>query len=185
MIIIFISIARKKWAAEVVPEDDLKDYYMIDMEMHIFFYKKDSKSIKKAYTQKGGLAAIKIGLKILDERGPTTIDNNYNKFYENLGKNLHKVQSTKSSAKIPSFPFASTFLSRVPPYLFYEGSLDHPPCDESVTWFISDGSLITKDLLNEFRKINLDEGDKSNVRPPQALNKREVKSVNTYKSNEE
>ncbi|XP_033213828.1 carbonic anhydrase 1-like [Belonocnema kinseyi] len=142
------------------------------MEMKIFFYRADLKSFEKAETQKGGLAAFSVGLK----SGYGTPDH----LFDNLERNLHKVQSINSSSEITPFRFASifdytsTFLS----FYFYDGSLDYPPCSESVSWFIVDYvDAITDNLIRGFRNIKLAEGDVSNVRPPQALNKRQVKNV--------
>ncbi|XP_033212430.1 carbonic anhydrase 14-like [Belonocnema kinseyi] len=98
------------------------------------------------------------------------------KVFDNLEKNLHKVRSRNAVTDIPPFDLNKTIDNRVVPFVFYEGSLDYPPCMESVTWFVDDdGSSIHKNLVNELRKIKLDEGDVSNIRPTQAINKRPLK----------
>ncbi|XP_033215466.1 carbonic anhydrase 6-like [Belonocnema kinseyi] len=146
-----------------------------DMEMHMFFYRTDLKSFDKAESQKGGLVAFSMEFS-------SRYDNPENLF-DNLERSLHKVRSPNTTAEVPSFPFADDFkgISSMVPFTFYEGSLDYPPCSESVSWFlvVSRGA-IPKGLINEFTKIKLAEGDTSNVRPTQDLNKRKIYTVYTW-----
>ncbi|XP_033213807.1 putative carbonic anhydrase 3 [Belonocnema kinseyi] len=93
---------------------------------------------------------------------------------------LDKVQSPNSTAEITSTALVNILSNNVPPLAFYEGSLEYPPCSESVIWFINDSeNSVSGDQLNAFRKIKLANDDVSNVRPAQALNDREVKRVYT------
>ncbi|XP_033213825.1 carbonic anhydrase 14-like [Belonocnema kinseyi] len=104
-------------------------------------------------------------------------------YYDIIEKNVHKVESINSSAVIPSFPIASIFNDKRQRFLFYEGSLEYPPCYESVTWFEDNiFSPISDALLRGFRKVKLAEGDLSNIRPLQELNNRQVKTVSNLQN---
>ncbi|XP_033213820.1 carbonic anhydrase 7-like [Belonocnema kinseyi] len=88
------------------------------------------------------------------------------------------VRSPNSTAEIKLFPLLNCFDNGYTPFLFYEGSLDYPPCSESVTWFIVEAGIpVIDSVVKEFKKVKLAEGDVSNVRPTQPLNKRQVKYV--------
>ncbi|XP_033213810.1 carbonic anhydrase 7-like [Belonocnema kinseyi] len=89
-------------------------------------------------------------------------------FFDELEKNLHKVQSINSTAVTPPMRLTSLVDDSSPHFLFYKGSLDYPPCSESVTWFTYIPTIYVRSkLVNEFRKIKLAEGDVTNVRPVQ------------------
>ncbi|XP_033213813.1 carbonic anhydrase 6-like [Belonocnema kinseyi] len=152
---------------------------MTDMEMHFYFYKKDLKSFKNAQSQKDGLA----GLKVAFSTG--LIDFNDHVF-DNLVKNLHKVQSPNSTAVIRAIPIFESILNKSqPPFDYYKGSLDYPPCSESVIWIEFQPNYPTnKNLVNAFRKIKLAEEDVSNVRPYQALNGRQPHLVHLQGSHD-
>ncbi|XP_033213821.1 carbonic anhydrase 7-like [Belonocnema kinseyi] len=97
---------------------------------------------------------------------------------DDFSETLHKIRSPNSTAEIKPFPLLNDFDNAYTSFLFYEGSLDYPPCSESVTWFIVEYPIhVIDSVLNEFKKIKLSEGDVSNVRPTQPLNKRELKYV--------
>ncbi|XP_033213823.1 carbonic anhydrase 7-like [Belonocnema kinseyi] len=102
---------------------------------------------------------------------------------DDLSKTLHKVQSPNSTAEIKPFPLLNDFDKDYSSFIFYEGSLDYPPCSESVTWFIVEVAYqVIDSVVKEFKKIKLAEGDVSNVRPMQPLNKRQVKYVGSHNS---
>ncbi|XP_033213822.1 carbonic anhydrase-related protein-like [Belonocnema kinseyi] len=167
--------APKKWAEEVDATAQEEDSFLYDiyMEMHLFFYRTDLKSFEKAQKQKGGLAVFKMAFQ--------SRFLNPEHLFDNLEKKLHKVQSPNSTTEITPFRLLSHFDDLYTPFIFYEGSLDYPPCLESVTWFIYEtGTAIKESLVKEFRKIKLANGDVSNVRPTQPLNKRQVKIVFTH-----
>ncbi|XP_033213838.1 carbonic anhydrase 7-like [Belonocnema kinseyi] len=99
--------------------------------------------------------------------------------FDDLANNLKKVESINSTTDIPPFVITGA-VDPVPAYLFYKGSLDYPPCSESVTWFLYDSEVfITADLLNGLRKVKLSEGDVSNFRPAQPINNRQIKTMMT------
>ncbi|XP_033223470.1 carbonic anhydrase 1-like [Belonocnema kinseyi] len=168
--------APKEWTEVINVDPQFKSIYMQYMNMHVYFYKEDLKSFKKAETQKDGLAAFKLHMEFLE--GVLLL--------KDLEKNIHKVQSINSTAELHPIPLAS-FAYRdgsegSSQSLFYKGSLDYPPCSESVTWFEPVlGVSISEGLLNGFRKIKLEGGDVSNVRPLQPINKRPIKWVTSNK----
>ncbi|XP_033213826.1 carbonic anhydrase 7-like [Belonocnema kinseyi] len=104
---------------------------------------------------------------------------NPERIFDNLERSLHKVQSLNSTAEVPPFRVASILENSA--FLFYEGSLDYPPCSESVSWILYESSYPITDGL----KIKLSDGDVSNVRPPQALNNRRINNVYNHKGNED
>ncbi|XP_033215385.1 carbonic anhydrase 7-like [Belonocnema kinseyi] len=164
--------APKKWVEQKDPTAQEEDsfLYQIDMEMHVFFYRKDLKSFEKAETQKGGLAVFKMAFQ---SGYPIP-----NPLFNSLENKLHKVQSPNSTAEITPFRLLGDFDDLYTSFIFYEGSLDYPPCSESVTWFIVQGGTgVSDSLLKGFKKIKLANGDVSNVRPTQPLNKRQVMIV--------
>ncbi|XP_033223471.1 carbonic anhydrase 1-like isoform X1 [Belonocnema kinseyi] len=166
--------APKEWTEAINYDPQYKFIDMQYMDMHLYFYKENLKSFEKAESQKDGLAAFKLKILFLEE----------DPLFKDLEKNIHKVQSKINSTvelhPIPLASFAVTDVSQESlQFLFYKGSIDYPPCSESVTWFEPDfGGSISESLLNEFRKVKLEGGDVSNVRPPQAVNKRPTKWVN-------
>ncbi|XP_033223473.1 carbonic anhydrase 1-like isoform X2 [Belonocnema kinseyi] len=165
--------APKEWTESINYDPQYKFIDMQHMEMHIYFYKEDFKSFEKAELQKDGLAAFKLRIMFLQ----------FDPWYEDLEKMMPKVQSINSTAELKPIPLASFAEKEGSQYLFYQGSLDYPPCSESVTWFEPTfGVSISKNLLNEFRKVKLEGGDVSNVRPPQPANNRPMKWVEAYET---
>ncbi|XP_033213834.1 carbonic anhydrase 6-like [Belonocnema kinseyi] len=113
-----------------------------DMEMHMFFYRTDLKSFDKAESKKGGLAVFSLEFS-------SRYDNPEN-FLDKFEGSLHKVRSLKSTANVPPFPLANYIknMSSMVPFTFYEGSLDYPPCSESVAWFlVGNRGAIPKSLI--------------------------------------
>ncbi|XP_033213817.1 carbonic anhydrase 1-like [Belonocnema kinseyi] len=107
-------------------------------------------------------------------------------YFDAVEEISHKVRSPNSTADLAPVCIKGILedMTRKASFFFYEGSLDYPPCSESVSWFIVDYcGPITKGLINGLKKIKLAEGDTSNVRPPQALNKRQVKKVHNHDEN--
>ncbi|XP_033215444.1 putative carbonic anhydrase 3 [Belonocnema kinseyi] len=175
--------AQKKWIAFEASPNAEQDRMTYDMEMKMFFYKEHLKSFEKAESKKGGLVVFSMGLTVFREGYGIA-----EPLFDNLEKKINKVRSPNSTAEITPFRFASIFdkPSRMLPFYYYEGSLDYPPCSESVSWFIMDSNTgIADSLIRKVRTIKLAEEDKSNVRPPQPLNKREVHFVCNYEGHED
>ncbi|XP_033221001.1 carbonic anhydrase 1-like [Belonocnema kinseyi] len=151
---------------------DMTEMSPADMEMHLHFYKKDFESFENAQSKKDGLAVFQVGL---INGGYEDPDYSFDK----LEGELSKVESINSTSTIGSFPLAK-YVDQdwIKEYLFYKGSLDYPPCDESVTWFIYEPNIqISPELLSGFGKIKLEGEDSTNIRPPQAVNDRKIKML--------
>ncbi|XP_033213811.1 carbonic anhydrase 1-like [Belonocnema kinseyi] len=82
--------AQKEWSEGIGVNDEPT---MIEMEMHLFFYKEDLKSFENAQSKKDGLAAFKVSFK-------TGLGDHDDDLFGNLEKNLRKVQSQNSTAAI-------------------------------------------------------------------------------------
>lgn len=65
------------------------------------------------------------------------------------------MQSPNSTAVIPPFHLGNIEGDKMGPLNFYEGSLDYPPCSESVTWFVDIAVIpITNNLVRIYISLN-------------------------------
>ncbi|XP_033215009.1 carbonic anhydrase-like [Belonocnema kinseyi] len=139
-----------------------------DMEMHMIFYRKDLNTFHKAESADEGLTIISFMLVTGNKYEGTML--------KELEESLDKVQSINSTSEIRSFASSSLFTLPPNPFIFYKGSLDYPPCSESVAWLLCQVHIpISKALLTSFRNIKFSNGDVSNVRPLQAQEDRQAK----------
>ncbi|XP_033214478.1 carbonic anhydrase 1-like isoform X2 [Belonocnema kinseyi] len=135
------------------------------LENHLNYYNRKYDTFEDARKESDGIAVVCLIYKI------GTGNSSLKPFEKILGK----IQPINSTEKVSPFPLSDMNLATVSLYFTYKGSLVIPPCTDSVNWIISQYiQNVTEKEVNLFRKIHLEGGDKTNIRPIQQQNKRDV-----------
>ncbi|XP_043478899.1 carbonic anhydrase 6-like [Leptopilina heterotoma] len=134
------------------------------LEMHLVHYSKNYGSVSNAQKYSDGITVIGLIFQI-DDVAEWTLSTIVNQ--------LKHVTKKGQTVKINPFPLTMFNLDREDLFITYEGSLTTPPCSQAVTWLLPmNFRYLTNNQIKAFRNIELDFGNKANVRPLQPLNQR-------------
>nr|ANJ59761.1 alpha carbonic anhydrase 6 [Corallium rubrum] len=136
-------------------------------ELHLVHHNERYSSLAEAVDKPDGLAVVSVMIKV----------GRYNKAFRKFLRFSPNVIDAGQSVYVPSFDLTRLLPGNKEKFYRYDGSLTTPPCYESVTWTVMDGTIeISQSQLNRFRKLRRSDGQAlvDNFRPVQPTNNRMV-----------